>query len=117
MLSYTKVNPVTGGRKKSRRIERRQKIWIEPRSKTTLYDTVDDCSAANNKSCEYVTWPMVSTIGSHSEQPITPLPARALLTRPKNKTITIHLSTKCPEPPSGGIGPDFGVTAPPSLFR
>lgn len=95
-----------------------QKIWIEPGSKTTLFDTVDTCSAANNKSCEYVTLPMVSTIAGHSEQPITSFAcARIVDASKKDKTITIQLSTQCPEPPSGGIGPDFGVISPPSLFR
>lgn len=95
-----------------------QKIWIEPGSKTTLFDTVDACSAANNKSCEYVTLPMVSSIAGHSSQPISSFAcARIVDASKKDKTITIELSTKCPEPPSGGIGPDFGVISPPSLFR
>jgi Flp pilus assembly protein TadG len=95
-----------------------QKIWIEPGSKTTLYDTVDDCSAANDKSCEYVTLPMVSTIAGHSDQPISSFAcARIVDASKKDKTITIQLSTQCPQPPSGGIGPNFGAVSPPSLFR
>ena len=47
------------------------KIWIEPGSKTTLFDTVDDCSAANDKSCEYVTLPMVTSIAAHADLPIS----------------------------------------------
>ena len=95
-----------------------QKIWIEPGSKTTLYDTVDDCSAANNKSCEYVTMPMVSTIAGHSDQPISSFAcARIVDASKKDKSITIQLSTQCPQPPSGGIGPNFGAISPPSLFR
>jgi Flp pilus assembly protein TadG len=95
-----------------------QKIWIEPGSKTTLYDTVDDCSAANSKSCEYVTLPMVSTIAGHSEQPISSFACARIVDASKNdKSITIQLSTQCPQPPSGGIGPNFGAVSPPSLFR
>ncbi|WP_158270217.1 TadG family pilus assembly protein [Limnohabitans sp. T6-20] len=95
-----------------------QKIWIEPGSKTTLYDTVDNCSAANDKTCEYVTLPMVSNIAGHSEQPITSFAcARIVDASKKDKTITIQLSTQCPQPPSGGIGPNFGAISPPSLFR
>jgi hypothetical protein len=61
---------------------------------------------------------MVSTIAGHSEQPITSFACARIVDASKNdKTITIQLSTQCPEPPSGGIGPDFGVISPPSLFR
>ena len=95
-----------------------QKIWIEPGAKATLYDTVDTCSAANDKTCEYVTLPMVSTIAGHSDQPISSFACARIVDASKNnKTITIQLSTQCPQPPSGGIGPDFGAISPPSLFR
>jgi hypothetical protein len=95
-----------------------QKIWIEPGSKTTLFDTVYNCSAAGDKSCEYVTLPMVSSISKHADLPISGFScARIVDASKKDKTITISLSTQCPNPPSGGIGPDFGVVSPPSLFR
>jgi Flp pilus assembly protein TadG len=95
-----------------------EKIWIEPGAKTTLFDTVDTCSAANDKSCEYVTLPMVSSIASHADLPISGFACARIVDASKNdKTITIQLSTQCPQPPSGGIGPDFGVISPPSLFR
>jgi Flp pilus assembly protein TadG len=95
-----------------------QKIWIEPGSKVTLFDTVNSCSSANNKSCEFVTLPMVSTIASHSDQPISSFACARIVNASKsNKTITIELSTQCPQPPSGGIGPNFGAVSPPSLFR
>ena len=95
-----------------------QKIWIEPGSKSTLFDTVDDCSAANDKTCEYVTLPMVSTIAGHSDQPISSFAcARIVDASKKDKTITIQLNTQCPQPPSGGMGPNFGAVSPPSLFR
>lgn len=94
------------------------KIWIEPGSKSTLFDTVDNCSAANDKSCEYVTLPMVTSIAAHADRPISSFAcARIVDASKKDKTITIQLSTQCPQPPSGGIGPDFGAVSPPSLFR
>lgn len=95
-----------------------EKIWIEPGSKSTLFDTVDDCSFANNKSCEYVTLPMVSSIAAHTALPISSFScARIVDASKQDKTITIQLSTQCPQPPSGGIGPDFGAITPPSLFQ
>ncbi len=95
-----------------------QKIWIEPGSKTTLFDTVDDCSAAGNKSCEFVTLPMLNSISAHADLPISSFACARIVDASKSaKTITIQLSTQCPQPPSGGVGPDFGVISPPSLFR
>ena len=95
-----------------------QKIWIEPGSKLTLFDTVSACSAANNKSCEFSTLPMVTTIASHSDQPISSFSCARIVDASKsNKTITVELSTQCPQLPSGGIGPNFGAVSPPSLFR
>lgn len=109
---------IQGRRQKPSRVEHRRQIWIEPGSKTTLFDTVDDCSAANDKSCEYVTLPMVTSIAAHADRPISSFAcARIVDASKKDKTITIQLSTQCPQPPSGGIGPDFGVVSPPSLFR
>jgi Flp pilus assembly protein TadG len=94
------------------------KVWIEPGSKATLYDTVSDCSAAKDKSCEYVTLPMVHSIAAHADIPVSGFScARVLSASKQAKTITIQLSAQCPQPPSGGIGPDFGVISPPSLFR
>ena len=94
------------------------KIWIEPGSKTTLFDAVDACSAANDKTCEYVTLPMVSSISAHADLPVSSFACARIVDASKDdKTITIQLSTRCPQPPSGGIGPDFGVVSPPSLFR
>jgi len=94
------------------------KIWIEPGSMADLFKTVAACSAADGKSCEYVTLPMVTSIASRGEVPISSFAcARIVDASKKDKTITIQLSTQCPQPPSGGIGPDFGVVSPPSLFR
>jgi len=95
-----------------------EKIWIEPGSKTTLFDTVEACSAVGKKSCEYVTLPMLSSIAAHADLPISGFACARIMSASKaSKTITIQLSTQCPQPPSGGIGPDFGVLSPPSLFR
>ena len=94
------------------------KIWIEPGSKATLFDTVNDCSAAKDKKCEFVTLPMVSSIAAHQDVPISSFACARILSADKpQKTISIQLSNTCPQPPSGGVGPNFGVVSPPSLLR
>jgi hypothetical protein len=35
----------------------------------------------------------------------------------KDKYILAKMSNQCPPPLSGGVGPNFGVISPPSLFN
>lgn len=94
------------------------RIWIEPGDKATLFDSVNDCSAALNKKCEYVTLPMVNSIAAHQDVPVSSFSCARILSASKSaKSITIQLSTTCPQPPSGGVGPNFGAVSPPSLLR
>jgi hypothetical protein len=61
---------------------------------------------------------MVSSIAKHEDMPISSFACARIVDASKDdKTIAIQLSTKCPEPPSGGIRPDFGVILLPSFFR
>jgi Flp pilus assembly protein TadG len=95
-----------------------EKIWIEPGSKNTLYDSVYACSAAAGTSCEYVVLPMVQSIAAHQAMPISGFAcARIASASRKDRTISIQLNTPCPQVPSSGIGPDFGVVSPPSLLH
>ena len=95
-----------------------ENIWIEPGAKATLFDTVRDCSAAFDGTCEYVTLPMLNNIAVHDDLPVSGFACARILRASKSaKTITIQLSNTCPSVPSGGVGPNFGVVTPPSLMR
>jgi hypothetical protein len=46
-------------------------IWIEPGSKTSLNTTVNGCSTAGDKTCQYVLIPLAVDITTHAHNPIT----------------------------------------------
>ena len=92
--------------------------WIEPGSKTTLYKDVHDCSAAGNKRCEYVVIPTVSTIDVHARSTIQAFACLHILDgSTSGKYIQAEMSNQCVAPLSGGVGTNYGVTSPPSLFQ
>lgn len=92
--------------------------WVEPGTKTTLYKDVRDCSAAGNKTCEYVVVPTASTIDSHARSPIEGFACLHLLDGIMgSKYILAEMSNKCVAPLSGGVGINYGVVSPPSLFQ
>lgn len=91
--------------------------WIEPGAKTVLYGTVADCSAAGNKSCEYVTMPVTQSANTKGEQTILAFGCLRILDAVggSGKYIKVQMSTLCPSPEGGGGGPDYGVHNSPRL--
>lgn len=85
--------------------------WIEPGTKTTLYNTVNACSAAGDKSCELVTIAVVNTALNHSDVPIKAFACLRIVsaTGGSGKYVTVQMSNKCVNPDAGGTGPDYGV--------
>ena len=96
------------------------KIWIQPGTKTTLYSDVNNCSSAGNKSCEYVTVPIVQDISTHSYNSIVAYACMRILsaTGGSEKYITMQMSNdgdKCQAKGSGGGGTYYGELVPPRL--
>lgn len=95
-----------------------QDIWIEPGTKTTLFKKVQDCSAAGDRSCEYVVVPTVSQVDTHAHAAVQGLACLHILdASTSGKYVLAEMSTKCPSRLTGGVGPSYGVLAPPSLVR
>lgn len=95
-----------------------QSIWIEPGTKTTLYQTTRDCSAAGDQSCEYVVVPTVSQTDNHAMTPITGFACLHILdANPGKKYVLAEMSKRCSSPLAGGVGPNYGVLTPPALVR
>jgi Flp pilus assembly protein TadG len=95
-----------------------QPIWIQTVAKASLFGTVEKCSAAGNKKCEYVVIPIVNTVTSHSRMPILAFACLHVLDANQgSKYIQVEMSTKCKAPWGTGIGPNYGVISPPSLFK
>ena len=46
------------------------KIWTQTGAKATLYSDVNNCSAVENKQCEYVNVPIPQYVSTHSHMPI-----------------------------------------------
>ncbi len=97
-----------------------EKIWIQPGTKTTLYSDVNNCSAAGNKSCEYVTVPIVQDISTHAHNTVIAYACMRILsaTGGSGKYITMQMSNdadKCQAKGSGGGGTYYGELVPPRL--
>ncbi|VVQ06025.1 hypothetical protein PS934_03038 [Pseudomonas fluorescens] len=93
--------------------------WIQPGTKNTLFTTVKDCSAAGDKSCEYVTIPIVENVSTHASVPIVAFACLHIITAEggSGKYIQVEMSTKCPPLNSSGIGPAYGAITPPRLVQ
>lgn len=95
-------------------------IWIQPGTKNTIYTTVNDCSAAGNKTCEYVMIPVVNDVMTHADVQVIAFACVHILsaTGGSGKYITFQMSAnadKCQAFNSGGSGPGYGIYLPPRL--
>ena len=90
--------------------------WIQPGVQATLYSSVNDCSAAGSKACEYATAPITLRANVKGEEPILAFGClHILLASQSKKYIEVQMSNICPNPEGGGTGPDYGVHNPPRL--
>lgn len=103
-------------------------VWISPGTKTALYDnpsqpSVRGCSAAGDKSCEYVTVAVVNEISTHAWQPVLALACMRILDAVggSEKYILAEMvpagNSRCQFSGTDGVGPSYGVTQPPRLTR
>lgn len=93
--------------------------WVQSGVKNSLYTDVKHCSAAGNKTCEYVVVPTLSQVLSGTSSSIVGFACLHVLDAVggSNKYILVEMSTQCRSPFSGGVGPNYGVVSPPSLFK
>jgi Flp pilus assembly protein TadG len=107
----TKRNPLA--------LSRGDLIWVQPGVKTTNYDNVNTCSAAGNKTCEFVSIPIAEIITGHAHSPISGFACLRILrgVGGSSKFIEVQMSTNCEADDSGGVGPGYGVVSPSSLLE
>ena len=93
--------------------------WILTGVKTSLFTDVKKCSAAGNRQCEFVVVPALDKVVSGSSSAIVGFACLQVLDAVggNQKYILAKMSNQCPPPLSGGVGPNFGVISPPSLFN
>jgi Flp pilus assembly protein TadG len=95
-----------------------QSIWIEPGSKAALYGDAKGCSAAGDRTCEYVVVPAVTQTENHALSPITGFACLHILDANQGgKYVLVEMSNRCDSSLSGGAGPSYGVRMPPSLVH
>lgn len=94
-------------------------IWMQSGVKNSLFQAVQKCSAAGNKTCEYVSIPVLNQVVSGTFATITGFACLHILNAVggNQKYIQVQMSTLCKSPFSDGVGPNYGVVSPPSLFR
>ena len=94
--------------------------WIEPGTKTTLFGDVNDCSAVGDKSCEYVTIPVVATndIDTHANVPVSAFSCVRIRRSEggSNKYIEVQMATGCKADGEGG-GTYYGSATPAKLSQ
>ena len=96
-----------------------EEVWMQSGVKNSLYADVKKCSAAGDKRCEYVVVPTLSHVLSGTPASIVGFACLHVLDAigGSNKYILAEMSTQCKSPFSGGVGPNYGVVSPPSLFK
>ena len=94
-------------------------VTMESGSKTSLYKAVQKCIGAASFPCDLVVLPIVEQVNAGATATIKGFACMKFLEAEggSKKYITAQMSNECPPPPSGGIGPNYGVISPPSLFK
>lgn len=91
-------------------------VWLQPGTKASLYNDVDDCSARGDKSCEYKNVFVVDdTDATHAFSKVVGVSCVRILAADggSTKSITMQMvadESKCPEQPVSGGGPLYGVS-------
>lgn len=84
---------------------------------TSNYGNVRDCSAAGDKTCEFVTMPVTERTNVSGNQTILAFGCLRILDAVggSGKYITVQMDNTCPSPEGGGTGPNYGVNDNPRL--
>ena len=91
--------------------------WIQPGSKTALYALVNACSAAGDRSCEFVTIPVTNQVANHAYSSVSAFACLRILSANggSGKYVLVQMSNQCVNPKAGGSGPGYGVFSTPKL--
>ncbi|OYU10896.1 MAG: pilus assembly protein TadE [Comamonadaceae bacterium PBBC1] len=94
-------------------------IWVQTGVKNSLFQAVQDCSAAGTQKCEFVVMPVLTRVTPGSFSKIRGFACMHILNAEggNGKYIELQMSTLCQAPNSSGVGPNYGVMTPPRLFR
>lgn len=95
--------------------------WLQPGVKNSVFGYANDCSAAGDKSCEYVTVPVITTddVDTHSRIPVTAFACVRILRAVggSEKFVEVQMTMGCDITGGDGGGIYFGATLPPKLAQ
>ncbi len=97
-------------------------LWINSGNfSAQLYNTVNKCSAAGppgSQTCRFVSIPVFENKSTTGFNSLVGFACIEILNAQGGsaKYVEVRMSKSCATPPSSGIGPGFGVTAPAKLF-
>ncbi|WP_230962821.1 pilus assembly protein TadG-related protein [Burkholderia cepacia] len=96
--------------------------YIQPGTKTTLYSSVNACSAAGTKACEYVLVPVVQNLTTTSYERILAFACMHIdsASGGSSKYIQMEMSNnpdKCQASGAGGVGTYYGALSPARLVE
>ncbi len=94
-------------------------VFMDSGSKTSLYKAVEQCIKAKEYPCNTVVMPVLDQVVAGTNATITGFACLKILgaVGGNQKFIEVQMSNTCPPIPSGGVGPNYGVISPPSLFK
>lgn len=96
------------------------RTWMQPGAKTALFGDVDDCSVEGDRTCEFVTIPVVDSndIETHANVPISAFACARILRAVggSEKFIEVQMTTGCRTDGEGG-GTYYGSATPAKLSQ
>jgi Flp pilus assembly protein TadG len=94
-------------------------VIMDTGTKASIYKAVEKCIGAKTNPCDLVVMPVLDQVVAGAQATIRGFACLNILEAKGGsaKYIKVQMSNKCPPPASSGIGPNYGVISPPSLFQ
>lgn len=95
------------------------KVTLDTGTKNSIYKAVEKCIGAKTDPCDRVVMPVLDQVEAGTQATIQGFACLNILEAKggSDKYIKVQMSNQCPPPLSAGIGPNYGVISPPSLFK
>jgi len=94
-------------------------VFMDSGTRTSIYKAVAKCIGAKTNPCDLVVMPVLDHVVAGRYAEIRGFACLNILDAKggNDKYVLVQMSNKCSPPPSSGIGPNYGVVSPPSLFK
>jgi Flp pilus assembly protein TadG len=94
-------------------------VFMDSGTKASMYKAVEKCIGAKSNPCDLVVMPVLDQVLAGTQATIRGFACLKILDAKggSDKYILVQMSNQCPPPMANGIGPNYGVVSPPSLFK